>query len=672
MGKMDKILSKARRFYYKSRNFIWAAAAVCLTVNIVFFVKDYRRQKAFERDFPSGMDVMDFDAYMESQKDVPSDIKGLSVYDKYAMGLQRQDGSDSDYDGLTDKEEIEAYGTDPLKASTAGDLYTDAYKVRNGLDPFTYMEYTGEIIFPYLECDEVQLAASSPTDFNAVVSDCTALYDLSSFDIGAVYKGYDLYNYAGNIKINVHDMLADQNVNGFEVYIANGPFIIPGETELRKCAYELDGDMAAIHYEFEHGKEYLIFLAEKRGFSINSLINGMIGGKNTFVIAGAKDEDKGEALICGSPWGVVFGGKITVYYAGRLSEENETKFVGDVTNYVPAIFGKNKKLKLQKLTQSELEIKKNFLGKFFKAFKDPGRDAKVAWYEVFFRYGIFCYSIYEDTYATEDEVNTGARPVTTGFDKYWDELPFQNFRSDIGTGGNCAGITHLTSYLYNTGSFPSSGEYGCSIDGTYQALAWDLSEDIENATLSDPGLFDYKTMDFIKGHSDGRGYLNAGLTQGEQEFVNMVGCFWAEANDRIDMNAYEKATGEYYDASLLSRMTSLLDKGKVLDVYLYMRGGGAHAANIYGYEYVNDRCVQFAVYDNNIPQDCKEGYMVNTDGNGNCFLQMMIRKDGAGNDVLEYLYMPLAGSKDYIASSMKNLMKANAMVVMDENWNVLN
>lgn len=37
-------------------------------------------------------------------------------------------------DGLTDKEEIEVYGSDPLKASTAGDLYTDKYKVEHDMD----------------------------------------------------------------------------------------------------------------------------------------------------------------------------------------------------------------------------------------------------------------------------------------------------------------------------------------------------------------------------------------------------------------------------------------------------------------------------------------------------------------------------------------------------------
>ena len=630
--------------------------------NIALFVKSYQRQRAYEEAFPMGMEVTSFDEYMKTQKDVPSDIEGLSVYDKYTMGLQRQDGSDSDYDGLTDKEEIEIYGTDPLKASSAGDLYTDAYKVQNGLDPYTYKKYTEEIAFPYLECEEVQLTASSPIDFNAVVTDCTFAYDLSSFEVGKIYKGYDLYNYGGIVKINVHDLLTENDINDFEIYITNGPFVIPGENSFKKCSYKLEG-------------EYLIFLTEKQGFKIKSFINGIFNQDDAAVSTSMNNKDKGEALIYGSPWGVLLGGKITIYYTECFDKDNTSLFKEEAEQAIPTIFTKESEdIRFKAISSREMEKKRNFFDKFLKLFKTYKKGEHVAWYEYFFRYAVFCYDTYENTYelAGGNSTTNEFKAMGTGFDKYEDELPFQNFRSYIGTGGNCAGITHLTSYLYNTGSFPSSGTYNCNINGTYEQIQWDLSTDNENATLLNPGLIDYKDIEFVTEHSENGDYLSVNLTEGEQEFVNMIGCYWTEANDRINMNAYEKTTGEYYDASLLNRMTDLLDQGKILDVYLYMRGGGAHAVNIYGYEYIAANSVLFTVYDNNIPQDCKDGYMINADANGNCYLQVTIRKDEGGNDILEYLYMPLQGSKDYIASSMKNLMKSHAMVVMDENWNVLN
>ena len=73
-------------------------------------------------------------SYEDSLASQASDIEGMSKLDKRNMGLLIEDGSDSDGDGLTDKAEIEEYKSDPLKASTAGDLYTDGYKAQNGMD----------------------------------------------------------------------------------------------------------------------------------------------------------------------------------------------------------------------------------------------------------------------------------------------------------------------------------------------------------------------------------------------------------------------------------------------------------------------------------------------------------------------------------------------------------
>lgn len=659
--------------YNRNKKFILAMAFMLIVGNAILFIKNYRQQKEFDNAFPVGIEVTDFNEYMESQKDVPSDIDGLSVYDKYEMGLQHQNGSDSDYDGLTDKEEIEIYGTDPLKASSAGDLYTDAYKVHNGIDPFTYIEYSEPVAFPYCECNEVQLTASCPIDFNAVVSDCTVSYDLSNFDIGKVYKGYNLYNYAGTVQIDIHDLAEKYDFTDLEVYVTYGPFLVPGEADLNKCNVTRDNDIITIDYEFKHGSKYLIFLTEKQDFSIKRLISSIVQNKNDMIVSDANKGDRGEALMCASPILTLFGSSITVYYTECVNDNNTKMLMNDAALYMDqeVLGGKTEKIKYKAVSKLELDLKKKLYDNFFKIFRrDPKTDEDFGIGNIIINL-FYCYSTFENTYENAN-VNRGFQAVNSGFDKYRDELPFQNFRSYIGTGGNCAGITHLTSYLYNTGRFPSTGSYSCNIDNVYQAINWDLSLDTANATLTDPGLFDYKSTNFITEHSTGSDFLNSNLTDGELAFVDMIGCFWTEANDRIDLNTYEKVSGEYYDISLLNSMTFLIDQGKILDVYLYMRGGGAHAVNIYGYEYISDNCVIFKVYDNNIPQDNRENYKANTDKDGNCFLKVFICKNEAGNDTLEYFYQPLAENKDYIASSMKNLMPTNAMIVMDENWNILN
>lgn len=204
-----------KRFYQGNKKFIWKMVIIIVAGNIALLFKHYQEQKTCQEEFPLGMEVTDFDEYMKEQKDVPSDIEGLSVCDEFTMGLQRQDGSDSDSDSDSD------------------------------------------------------------------------------------------YDYDG---------LTENDTNDFEIFITDGPFIIPGENKFNKCDYELDGENAVLDYEIEQGNEYLIFLTEKQGFKISSVINGIFHKEDAVVSTGMNNKDTGKALIYGSPWGVFFGGKIKIIY----------------------------------------------------------------------------------------------------------------------------------------------------------------------------------------------------------------------------------------------------------------------------------------------------------------------------------------------------------------------
>ena len=75
------------------------------------------------------------------------------------------------------------------------------------------------------------------------------------------------------------------------------------------------------------------------------------------------------------------------------------------------------------------------------------------------------------------------------------------------------------------------------------------------------------------------------------------------------------------------------------------------------------RCVTLAAL--------QRGYTLN---DNRCYLKVckMYRKDGS--ETFEYIYYPLYGQAnvDYSATSDPVLMERNALVVMDENWNVFN
>lgn len=63
-----------------------------------------------------------------------SDGDGLTNADELAAGTL-SNNSDTDDDGLGDREEIKVYDTDPNEEDTDGDGYTDGDEVENGYNP---------------------------------------------------------------------------------------------------------------------------------------------------------------------------------------------------------------------------------------------------------------------------------------------------------------------------------------------------------------------------------------------------------------------------------------------------------------------------------------------------------------------------------------------------------
>ena len=62
------------------------------------------------------------------------DADGLTGEEEGRLGT-KADLADSDGDGLTDREEVQVYGTDPLKQDTDGDGPNDGTEVAAGYDP---------------------------------------------------------------------------------------------------------------------------------------------------------------------------------------------------------------------------------------------------------------------------------------------------------------------------------------------------------------------------------------------------------------------------------------------------------------------------------------------------------------------------------------------------------
>jgi len=216
----------------------------------------------------------------------------------------------------------------------------------------------------------------------------------------------------------------------------------------------------------------------------------------------------------------LFGKGMHVDYSEMDTKEKSKKIAKKATNYCNEKMGsKIKSSDQKKVTASDkkkMERKSKLFQFFLPIFEyDPIEGESI------FNY-IFAYVPYEDNgydvgssgnsqgnSSSQEDVQSNPQ----GFNKYRDELPFQNFSSEVGGNGNCVGIAHLTSYLYNKKKFPSKGSYKCNVDGKKKKVRWDLSKDKENATLMDKELYDYKYSSFVDDHSaKGNNYLYKNLT----------------------------------------------------------------------------------------------------------------------------------------------------------------
>jgi ABC-type Na+ efflux pump permease subunit len=89
---------------------------ISLIIGIINFIKSAKESAATD-EYLDSLPSMSAEEFLKNDlerlKTEPSDIEGKTKYEKMEMGLSPNDGSDSDGDGLTDKEEIEVYGSRP-------------------------------------------------------------------------------------------------------------------------------------------------------------------------------------------------------------------------------------------------------------------------------------------------------------------------------------------------------------------------------------------------------------------------------------------------------------------------------------------------------------------------------------------------------------------------------
>ena len=604
-------------------------------------------------------------------KDAASDIEGWSQLDKINAGLDYKDGSDTDHDGLTDKEEIEVYGSDPLKSSTAGDLYADSYKVENGMDVSTYYEYEGKPEYKNNECSEVIPHATTPDGFQATIK-ALEFPSVKGYD---VYKNYSVHFLDGTLSIDISNILSNNDVKADKlmVFVAN---MVSG---YEKVDYSLDGNILTIERDFEYHENRQVVIASK---------NSLLAPKNpSFDIAlnGAADR---ATIVTNTDYlfvhylGItnVFGSgkKPHMYYVSTGNEKSDHEMemyliaLADdaLDGYTDTLTDED----VKKVGKTQMKALRTFIQPLinfcsFKSIDDLNMDN--------FRWEyLFCMindSYVDDINYKHAVVSEIAQSSNTGFEIMKDELPFSNFKTTYSDGGNCAGIACFTAKLFNDKAFSSSGEYASEkySDGSTE-LSWDLSVDEDNSTLLDPILSDYKENRFVVDHTKNSVLLN-GLSDGETEFTKMIAAYWAKTNDKIGKKSYmHDIDSDYGDMSweMIEEMKWYLDQKKILVIGLMDTDGYGHAVNIIGYSEViknNTHTVSFILYDNEYPNNHRDFNKLVTPT-----LIVTRRACTEGyKDSFSFEYKPYADCS-YKYSSSEGSTGKKMFVVMDSDFNVIN
>lgn len=621
---------------------------------------------------------------IKALKKEDSDIEGMTKYDKYEKGLDPRNNSDTDGDGLSDKDEIEVYGTDPLKMSTSGDLYTDGEKVAKGLSLTQKNDYDGKVKYNGNHSGgAIKLNATDAEGRYAIVTDITGFDALKGRN---VYKEYTVDHFVGTLKVDVSKVVKANDITADKLSI----YIADGSNKAKQAKTTLNGKIFTVDKKFNLGL-YNIYITEKKFINLpaasycNSSISEL-GGKGF------------DGIVYTIPIIDFISGEPTIKYLKSNDKDTvrkEKEALVDIANSEDGMgaWTTVKSKKIQSATQKEIDNKYAFFKRMF-PWGDTinNRDSAMPL--------IFSYARLSDgkkilskkqiSYINRDTVNTG-------FSVKKDAFPFQNFSgAEYGTSGVCAGYATFTASVYNNG-YPvlTSAEGVNDIKKNKIVYPWDITGDAFKNMRTKGKLHSFKDKDYINNHKNKDGKFAKGLSKNDEMFRNAMIFYWSEANDANlskkmksvyyysngnKHSQYYRFNDSGYSYSTIEWIKKQIKAGKIVSVGMTMgledpkdpeTPLNGHMINLYGYVDCDDGRTIFKVYDCNYPGRTDLTMTVNKIDITKNYLTEL-RKEGLTKGYVGYTkeqvkakhikkqysfiykYQPNENDNNYIFTNMKN------------------
>lgn len=654
-----------------------------------------------EKQKTSDKSLAELGVVMESEEDreemiklqleeEPSDIKGMTKWEKYQQGLSTEDGSDSDNDGLTDKEEIEVYHSDPLKKSTAGDLYTDGYKAAHNMTVTQAYNYEGDYALPYNQCDEIELTVKDVNDFDGYSKKVKSNFALSDEDFKEIFEGYTVYAVytVGSTctapKIDVSGIVQEYGLDKNDLVLIIGDVF---GNNMREVDYEYEGNVMVVDDEdvsFDHYSDYGIAIATEQGFFAGlNPFNDNSGVSNVSPISG-------DGFYFYSRISSFFKWQPNIYYVETGNEAADLKAKKKLVraaNYIAetkALVAKEKRATSDRaeivtvddvhcVSQMQYDTIYNVVSllaptkckvnpflKWPQEYNSVTVSGDIEEVEMWFSYcSLDMLEEYMPVKGAETQdgrkkLEEQAKEETekktveeeeeyvvsgkTPFSPFTDTFAFPNMGTPR-TFGLCFGYSYLAARLYVEGTIPAKGSTTVFQD----YVTYDLSGK-KNKSVLDPGLVDVRNADFrdkITEMKADENYIctKDNLDKADQQLINCLECYWWDANANTPSIA--ASPDNPYSWDMIELAKNKIDKNGVVIVNFNTTAGGGHSVLAYKYDYgesteVRDDYIRFYIYDCNYPMN------VFVDGEGREYeMQLYMDFYRAGNETLKYQYRPI-------------------------------
>lgn len=616
--------------------------------------------------------ILDYKVTMiEESLNEQSDLVGVTKSEKMAMGLDFSDGSDTDGDGLSDKEEIEVYGTNPKLASTSGDLYLDSYKIENNMDVNQY--YTRDNDYrDFVGNDlgtDVSLVAKTATDYYGVITDVTGYHTDESLKID---KEIMFQNYHGIATL-------DTNSKALIFLDSSDRVIDVNYDEIENCLFEFDASVVEDDVFYVICVEDFVLPFSNSFVSEQSSLNYKVSIDDTDKIGGIssilKPKVERDYILVTMLFLAAFDDEVPIYlFASEpktdAQRDYDTNLVTTINTEYRDEDGVSAVVEVVYIDNLVYKFVSKLFGSVFSSFdlkqsSDSGDEnlqmLGFCWAELSGSELISIADGNEEIPSVDDSSNIDIADSDEGsstssdfpifdfgsskedddfnapdyFDLGYDALHFGNFSSYISPGGSCAGIGHLIQQVYNGGHIDLVGSYTLPIGNSAgETVSWDLTG-TEFKTLSDRGVYD------LLPEFEGYGYdlRDSSNTSGaEFELLKYLGAMWAKQNVEREENECKMA-GSNYKWSMMESIFNYLDSGKI--AYVGMTAPRfAHVVNAYSYErdMFNPFVYYINIYDNNFPDNMFRGEVVPIRMKITKKVNLIVR-DGKG-DTFEWEYAP--------------------------------